>query len=145
LRQWTDLQLACPGIYNACHPPSSLYLLPSHTLRNISAIKSIMFTQTHKKSSSSIPTFKQALNKPSSIPKRGVRASSNKENIAPYVYYHTCASVWLTSFRSSAMPAPAKRSSATRESQVKHVADVAQKKSSCYRVTVSRSVISIDG
>jgi hypothetical protein len=42
------------------------------------------------------------------------------------------------------MPASAKRSSVTRESQVKNVADVAQKKSSSYRVMVSCFVISTD-
>lgn len=103
-----------------------------------------MFTQIPKKSSSSIPTFKQALNNPSSIPKRGVRASSNKENIAPYVCDHPHPSICLTLFRSSAIPASAKRSSATSESKVKKVADVVQKKSSCYRVTVSCLVISTD-
>ena len=44
------------------------------------------------------------------------------------------------------MPAPAKRSSVTTgsESRVKNVANVVQRKSSCYRVTVSRFVISAD-
>ena len=103
-----------------------------------------MFTQTLKNSSypPSTPAFKQALNKPSSISNRGVRAFDNKENIPPYVHNHPLASIYLTSFRSSIKLASAKHSSATCESQVNKPADLVQKKSSCYRVMVSRFVIS---